>query len=85
MFISENLQDIAKVEASIGKFSKQMDVCRMDKERWMCRFKASRAQLAEIQNEIAALVSCTPFFCLLMKPNFRSPLKTNHSFRFSYL
>lgn len=29
----------------------------MDKERWMCRFKASRALLAEIQNELAALVS----------------------------
>lgn len=52
-----NFQDIAKVEASIGKFSKQMEVCRMDKERWMGRFKASRALLAEIQNEISILVS----------------------------
>lgn len=39
-----------------------MEVYRMDKERWMCRFKASRAQLAEMQNEIAALVGCKSLF-----------------------
>lgn len=51
------LQDLAKVEASIGKFSRQMEVYRIDKDRWMCRFKESRAQLAEAQNTIATLVS----------------------------
>lgn len=51
------LQDIARVEASIGKFVKQIEVCRNDKERWMSRFKSSRLQLTKIQNEIATLVS----------------------------
>lgn len=51
----------------------------MDKERWMCRFKASRAQLAEIQNDIATLVNCIElWFCLpfLIK---ESPNFSNHS------
>lgn len=50
------LQDIARVEASIGQFSKQMEVYRIDKERWSSRFKVSRAQLTEIQNEINNMV-----------------------------
>lgn len=49
-------QDIARVEASIGQFSKQMEVYRIDKERWSSRFKVSRAQLTEIQNEINNMV-----------------------------
>lgn len=51
------LQDIARVEASIDKFSKQMEVFRTEKDRWMSRFKASRAQLIELQNEIAEMVT----------------------------
>lgn len=49
-------QDIARVEASIGQFSKQMEVYRIDKERWSSRFKVSRAQLTEIQKEINNMV-----------------------------
>ncbi|XP_055321638.1 kinesin-like protein KIF18A isoform X2 [Sitodiplosis mosellana] len=48
-------RDLARVEASIGKFSKQIEVFRIDKDRWMCRFKASKTQLAELQIEIASL------------------------------
>lgn len=57
IFFFLNSQDIARVEASIGKFSKQIEVFRIDKDRWMQRFKASRNQLAELNNEIAQLVS----------------------------
>lgn len=57
IFFFLNSQDIARVEASIGKFSKQIEVFRIDKDRWMQRFKASRNQLAELNNEIGQLVS----------------------------
>lgn len=58
-------QDIARVEASIGQFSKQMEVYRIDKERWSSRFKVSRAQLTEIQNEINNMVFNFVFEILL--------------------
>lgn len=34
-----------------------MEVFRLDKDRWMSRFKGSRTQLAELQAEIAEMVN----------------------------
>lgn len=69
-FITKNSQDIAKCGASIGKFSKQAEVYKQDKERWMGRFKTSRSQLAEIQTEIDNMVSKIPVSTCKMVSNF---------------
>lgn len=66
------------MEASIGKFSKQIEVCRIDKDRWLCRFKASRQQLAEMKSEIAAMVRCKAFFADYFRP-FEMRLKFNEN------
>lgn len=50
-------QDIAKVEASIDTFGKQMEVFRIDKERWMGRFKTNMIILEQLQNEVKENVS----------------------------
>lgn len=52
-------QDIAKVEASIDTFSKQMEVYRTDKERWMERFKDQSIYLDKLQKEAEQTVCLT--------------------------
>lgn len=46
------LQDINRVEASIGKFAKQIDAFQIDKIRWLKRFQDGKMELAQTRKQI---------------------------------
>lgn len=50
-------QDIARAQASIGKFSKQIETFEADRARWMQRYKDARGELLKIEAEIAKQVT----------------------------
>lgn len=48
---------MSRVEASIGKFAKQIETCRIEKERWLARFKVAKVEMVQLTKEISNDVS----------------------------
>lgn len=64
------LQDLGRVEASIGNFAKQIETYKTEKERWLKRFKDGKAELVQLTKEITDKVSRLLIAMLVPLPLF---------------